>query len=167
MDTPARKVPRMHLSSTAYADGATIPARYATTRVEGGLGISVPLAWSDEPADTRSYVIEMIDHHPVAHGWVHWLVMDIAADVHAIDENASATSAMPVGALELPNTGGRAGYGGPQPPVGSGVHDYEITISALDIAHPGVRADGTLADVRAAMYGHVMAQAVLVGRFGR
>jgi Raf kinase inhibitor-like YbhB/YbcL family protein len=157
----------MYLKSTAYADGAPIPARYATTKVEGGHGTSVPLVWGDEPDGTRSFVVEMIDHHPVAHGWVHWLIVGLPSGVHEIAEDASGTSAMPVGALELPNTGGRAGYGGPQPPVGSGVHDYEITLSALDVARLPVRADGTLADVRAAMYGHVMEQAVLVGRFGR
>jgi len=157
----------MHLTSTAYVDGATIPARYATTKVEGGRGASIPLEWQDAPEATASFVIEMLDHHPVAHGWVHWLIANVPADVHAIGEDASGTSAMPPGALELPNTGGRAGYGGPQPPVGSGVHDYEITLSALDVARLPVRADATLDDVRAAMYGHVMEQAVLVGRFGR
>jgi len=157
----------MYLSSTSYADGAKIPARHATTKVDGGHGISIPIEWGDEPDGTRSFAVEMIDHHPVAHGWVHWLVVDVPGSAHGIDDGASGTPAMPAGALELVNTGGRVGYGGPQPPVGSGDHDYEITVSALDVARLPVPAAGTLADVRAAMYGHVMAQAVLVGRFGR
>jgi Raf kinase inhibitor-like YbhB/YbcL family protein len=157
----------MHVSSSAYADGTTMPARFATQQVEGGTGVSVPLEWGNEPPGTLSYVVEMIDHHPVAHDWLHWLVVDIPAGAHTIDEGASGTPAMPAGALELANRGGRIGYGGPQPPIGSGIHDYEITVRALDIPRLGVHSDATLEDVRQAMRRHVLGQASLVGRFGR
>ncbi len=157
----------MYVVSSAYEDGAVMPARFATRQVEGGIGASVPLEWGDEPPGTRSYVIEMIDHHPVAHEWLHWLVVDIPAKAHGVDEGASGTPAMPAGALELVNRGGRIGYGGPQPPVGSGLHDYETTVRALDVPRLGVRADATLEDVREAMRGHVLASAAVTGLFGR
>lgn len=157
----------MYVVSDAYRNGAAMPARFATRQVEGGTGASVPIAWGDAPTGTHSFVVEMIDHHPVAHDWLHWLVVDIPVKAHSIDEGASGTPAMPAGALELLNTGGRAGYGGPQPPVGSGVHDYQIAILALDLSRLGVRADATLEDVRQAMRGHVLASASVVGLFGR
>jgi Raf kinase inhibitor-like YbhB/YbcL family protein len=157
----------MFVESPAYTDGSTMPARFATINVAGGRGASVPLAWGDEPAGTKSFLLEMIDHHPVARGWVHWLVADIPGTVHGLDEGASGTSAMPSSALELPNTGGRIGYGGMQPPVGSGVHDYEIAVLALDVDELGVNRGASLDEVRAFAEGHVLASARIVGRFGR
>ncbi len=157
----------MYLESSAYRNGTTMPARFATVQVAGGAGHSVPLAWGDAPLGTRSFVIAMIDHHPIAHEWLHWLVVDVPASASEIPEGASGTAAMPAGARELPNRAGRIGYGGPQPPVGSGVHDYEVTISAVDVPALDVGADGTLEDVTAAMRGHVLASASMVGLFGR
>lgn len=157
----------MYVESPAYTDLSKMPARFATIQVGGGRGVSVPLEWGDEPAGTRSFLIEMVDHHPVARGWVHWLVADVPGSVHAIGEGASGTPAMPQGALELPNTGGRIGYGGMQPPIGSGVHDYEITVLALDVEHLGVNPGASLAEANAFAEGHVLDSAGMVGRFGR
>lgn len=157
----------MYLESSAYRDGATMPARFATRQVAGGMGSSMPLSWGDEPAATRSFAIAIIDHHPVAHEWLHWLVVDVPAAEHGIVEGASGTAAMPTGSLELPNTSGRTGYGGAQPPVGSGVHDYEATVFALDIPRLGVGPDATLPEALDAMEGHVLALAHLTGMFGR
>lgn len=157
----------MYVESPAYADHSAMPARFATRHVDGGTGTSVPLAWGDEPAGTASYIIEMIDHHPVAHDWVHWLVVDIPASAHAVDEGASGTPAMPAGAMELLNTGGRSGYGGMQPPVGSGAHDYEITVHALDIKRLGLGPEASPEEVRRAIAGHVLGSSRIVGRFER
>jgi phosphatidylethanolamine-binding protein (PEBP) family uncharacterized protein len=51
--------------------------------------------------------------------------------------------------------------------VGSGAHDYEVTVYAVDVAHLGVGPDSTLDHVRSAMAGHVLARASMVGLFGR
>jgi len=157
----------MRLESPAYRDGDMMPARFATVHVAGGEGLSVPLSWSEEPPGTRSFALAMIDHHPVAHGWVHWLVVDIPAGVHSLGEGASKGAGMPAGAVELTGTGDRVGYSGPQPPVGSGVHDYVITLFALDVARIGERDGATWEDLREAMKGHVLDSASLLGRFGR
>ena len=47
---------------------------------------------------------------------------------------------MPAGSLEVENTFGDAGYGGPQPPRGTGAHDYRITVHALGVPTVGVDA---------------------------
>jgi Raf kinase inhibitor-like YbhB/YbcL family protein len=157
----------MDLESPAYRDRGTMPARLATTQVPGGRNLSVPLEWRGDPDRTRSFVLAMIDHHPVAHDWVHWLVVDVPRDVHQLPEGASLRASMPPGALELPNASGRHGYGGPQPPVGSGAHDYVLTLYALDVPRAGVGPDATWDDVEQAMRGHVLDSAILLGRFGR
>ena len=157
----------MELSSTAYRDGETMPARFATVNVTGGTGVSVPLAWRDAPPATRSFVLALIDIHPVARGWVHWLVTDLPSDASALGEGASLTGELPQGAIEHANTGGRRGYGGPQPPVGSGVHDYVAHLYALDVPGLGLGPETSWGDVQTAISGHVLATATLVGRFGR
>jgi Raf kinase inhibitor-like YbhB/YbcL family protein len=153
----------MQLTSPAYGDGGIMPVRFATPRVAGGTGSSVPLAWNDVPAGSRSLVLALIDTHPVAHGWVHWLVVDIPAEVADIAEGAPFRPP----AVELTTSWGTRGYGGPQPPVGSGVHDYVMDLFALDVAHLEVGEGAEWEDVRAAMEGHVLGRATLTGRFGR
>lgn len=165
--SPPRKATAMNLTSPAYRDGETMPARFATVNVTGGEGLSVPLEWDDVPPGTLSFALALIDIHPVARGWIHWLVTDIPADTSGLPEGASRTLAMPSGSLELPNTSGPAGYGGPQPPVGSGVHDYVANLFALDVERLGESRDASWEDVRAATSGHVLGTATLVGRFGR
>ena len=157
----------MELTSPAYSDGATMPARFATVNVAGGVGLSLPLEWTKVPPAARSLVVALIDIHPVAHGWVHWLVTDIPADSTSLPEGASLSAAMPAGAVEHPNSAGRPGYGGPQPPVGSGIHDYVAHLYALDVSRIDVSADAGWERVSAAMSGHVLDTTTLVGRFGR
>lgn len=156
----------MKVTSTAYADGATMDAMFATRQVAGGHNVSVPLEWSGAPAGTRSFVIAMIDTHPVARGWVHWLVVDVPAGTSELPEGASGAS-MPPGSLELAGTSGTSGYSGPQPPPGSGVHDYVTTVYALDVPDLGLSPGARWPDVQSAMGGHVLASASVTGRFGR
>ncbi len=157
----------MKLTSPAYLDGETIPARFATVNVVGGSGVSVPLSWDDPPPATRSFVLALIDTHPVARGWVHWLVTDLLPETRSLPEGASRPFGIPFPALEMPNTGGKRGYGGMQPPVGSGVHDYVANLYALDVPRLDAPHDASWDEVRVAMSGHVLENVALVGRFGR
>ena len=157
----------MRLESPEYRDGETIPVRFAALGVTGGTGVSAPFEWYDAPPATRSFVLALIDIHPVARGWVHWLVTDVPARTSGLVEGASLTAEVPCGAVEHPNSGGRLGYGGPQPPVGSGVHDYVANLYALDVPQVASGANDEWDGVQAAMAGHVLAHATLVGRFGR
>lgn len=59
------------------------------------------------------------------------------------------------------------GYGGPQPPAGSGQHPYEATIYALDVTSLGLPARTSLADFERALAGHVLAEATYTGVLGR
>ena len=89
----------MELTSTSYAAGQAIPARNATHGVPGGQAVSVQLSWSGAPVGTRSFVVAMVDRHPIAHDWVHWLVVDVPSGVSSLGEGVSCTAAMPAGAM--------------------------------------------------------------------
>jgi Raf kinase inhibitor-like YbhB/YbcL family protein len=112
--------PTMQISSSAFQDGGKIPLKYVMPGA-GGQNVSVPLSWTGAPAETESFALAMVDPHPVARNWVHWLVIDIPKNSTSLPEGASGKS-MPQGAAELQNSYGKMGYGGPQPPPGSGDH---------------------------------------------
>lgn len=46
----------LSVTSAAFSPNAAIPARYCRSGFPGGLNISLPLAWSGAPAETRSFV---------------------------------------------------------------------------------------------------------------
>lgn len=120
----------MKISSSSFRDGGTIAPKHATRAIPGGENISPQIRITDVPAGTASLAVALIDRLPMARNWVHWLVVNIPPARGDIAEGASLKS-MPAGALELMNTFGQKGYGGPQPPRGSGVHPYELCVYAL------------------------------------
>ena len=156
---------KMKLTSTAFTDGGKIPVPYVMPGA-GGQNISLPLAWTDAPAGVKSFALSMVDPHPVARNWVHWLVVNIPPDVHSLAEGASGRK-MPPGAQELQNSFGDPGYGGPQPPRGSGDHPYVVTIYALSVPRLDLGRGTTLAAFQKALEGKVLASASLTGYFGR
>ncbi|HZL07043.1 MAG TPA: YbhB/YbcL family Raf kinase inhibitor-like protein, partial [Coriobacteriia bacterium] len=59
------------------------------------------------------------------------------------------------------------GYGGPQPPAGSGDHTYSIAVYAVDVASLDIEDKPAAADLRRALDGHVLASGTLDGVVGR
>ncbi len=153
----------MQLTSSAFQDGGKIPARYAMPGA-GGRNVSIPLGWTGAPKGTRSFALSIVDHHPVARRWVHWLVIDIPAGAGSLGEGASGR-AMPAGAVELRNSFGSAGYGGPQPPGGSGSHPYVITVYALNTDRLSLGTNTGLSTFLGAIDGKVLAKATLTGYY--
>lgn len=162
---PSYGDPAMKLSSTAFTDGGKIPVPNVMPGA-GGQNTSLPLAWADAPADAKSFALSMVDPHPVARNWVHWLVVNIPGDVHSLAEGASGKK-MPSGAVELNNSFGAPGYGGPQPPPGTGDHPYVVTIYALNVPKLNLGPKTSLAAFQQALEGKVLASASLTGYFGR
>lgn len=154
------------VTSAAFADGETIPAKYCLEGVSGGQNVSIPLAWTGAPDGTLSFVVSMIDIHPVANDWVHWIVIDLPATTTGLPEGASG-SAIPDAADELVNSFGEDRYGGPAPSPGSGEHEYVVTVYALDVATVTMPEQPSAADIASAVEGHVLASASLTGVFGR
>jgi Raf kinase inhibitor-like YbhB/YbcL family protein len=155
------------LDSPEFAQGGAILARHAMRAVPGGENVSIGYSWSVAPAGTRSFALALVDRSPVAHDWVHWLVVDIPATATGLPEGASRTSAMPSGSRELTSGYGSIGYGGPQPPPGTGRHPYEATLYALDTTTLGLPPATTLAQFEQAARPHTLATAQLTGYFGR
>jgi Raf kinase inhibitor-like YbhB/YbcL family protein len=155
----------MEITSSAFADKGKIPLKYVMPGA-GGKNISLPLSWSDVPAGTKSLALAIVDPHPVANNWVHWLVINIPLGTKGLAEGASR-SAMPAGAVELKNSFGEIGYGGPQPPKGSGDHPYVVTLYALNEAHLESPAQTSLAAFKKALEGKILATSTTTGMFGR
>ena len=78
----------MEITSTAFKDGGKIPIQYVMPGA-GGKNISVPLSWKNVPPGTKSFALSMVDPHPVAQNWVHWLVINIPANATSLEEGAS------------------------------------------------------------------------------
>ncbi|MFI5331665.1 MAG: YbhB/YbcL family Raf kinase inhibitor-like protein [Desulfobaccales bacterium] len=155
----------MQLTSSAFTDGGKIPQQYVMPGA-GGRNLSLPLAWSGAPAGAKSFAMTIIDPHPVAHNWVHWLVMDIPGGVTSLPEGASGKK-MPLGAVELKNSWGELSYGGPQPPKGSGDHPYVVTLYALSVPKLDLKPSAGWADLKQALEGKILGTATITGYYGR
>jgi hypothetical protein len=151
----------LSLHSPAFGAGQSIPRQYTCE----GEDRSPPLAWSGVPSGTKSLALIVDDPDapdPAAPRmtWVHWVVYNIPPETNALVEGASS-AALPAGALEARNDFGRRRYGGPCPPIGR--HRYFHKLYALDMVIAASVADK--AELEAAMRGHVLAQAELIGTY--
>ena len=154
------KAMSLKLTSSSFADNGEIPTRYTCE----GQDVSPPLAWSGVPANTRSLALIVDDPDapdPAAPKltWVHWLLYDIPASATGMPEGARD---LPPGTREGRNDWQRTGYGGPCPPVGR--HRYFHKLYALDVLLPDLGKPDK-ARLEAAMKGHVIAQAELIGTY--
>ena len=159
---PGARAESFSLSSAAFAPGAAMPSKYTCE----GEGISPPLAWRGLPSATRSLVL--IEDDPDAPDpaaprttWVHWLLYDLPPVSQGLPENAGR-AALPAGTREGSNSWNRAGYGAPCPPIGR--HRYFHKLYALDIVLGDLHSPDKRA-LEAAMHGHVLAHAELVGTY--
>lgn len=155
----------MEISSSAFKDGERIPIQYVMLGA-GGKNISIPLIWKNIPEGTKSFALSIVDPHPVAQSWVHWLVINIPAQVSSIEEGASKKK-MPKGSVELQNSWREIGYGGPQPPKGTGDHPYVVTLYALNAEKLDLGANTSLSAFRKAIEGKVISSASTTGKYGR
>lgn len=137
------------LKTDAFTDGSDIPVKYANTVVTGGENVSVPLSWTGAPTSTKSFALVCVDRNPMADNWIHWLIINIPASTTSIPEGASTTDRMPAGSVELKNTFGNNKYQGPQPPSGTGPHEYEFILYALNAEHIDAPQEPTFGEFEA------------------
>ena len=150
----------MRIASTAFRDKGSIPSVYTCE----GKDLSPPLAWADLPAGTKSLVLIVDDPDapdPAAPKmtWVHWVLYNLPAADGGLPEGVKA---LPAGTKEGVNDWKRTGYGGPCPPIGR--HRYFHKLYALDTVLPDLDQP-TKPQLEAAMKGHILAQAELVGTY--
>ncbi len=141
---------KIKVASSAFKNNESMPAKYAFAdpSIPGSENKSPPLAWKVSKKTAKkikSFAVTIIDLHPIAQKWVHLAAVNIPADTRAIEEGAfSGFANLPDGTLQLMNSFGALGYGGPFPPEGSGDHIYEITVYGLKQADIGLSADDAL-----------------------
>jgi Raf kinase inhibitor-like YbhB/YbcL family protein len=149
------------LSCPAFKEGEAIPRRHTCE----GEDLSPTLHWTVPPAATRSFVIIVEDPDAPAGTWVHWVIYNLPLDLRGLTEGVPAKYHLPHGAMQGLNDFKRIGYGGPCPPPGK-PHRYYFKLYALD-ALLNLKPRATKQQVSEACKGHVLAEAQLMGRFGR
>ncbi len=156
----------MKLFCPVLLSGKYFPTKCARRGVKSGQNVSPPLEWTEVPPGTKSFALSIIDRHPRANNWVHWFVLNIPGTLRGINERASGIrEAMPPGALEIRNSFGDIGYGGPQPPRWSGAHEYECTVYALSEEEVPLGPFSTLEECLAKIKPHILATATASGTF--
>jgi Raf kinase inhibitor-like YbhB/YbcL family protein len=156
----------MKLFCPALLNGRYFPTKYANRGVRGGQNISPPLIWTDVPAGVQSFAVSVIDHHPIAHDWVHWFIVNLPLVMRELPENVSTHKTdLPDGCVELRNSFGAQGWGGPEPPRGSGAHPYECTVYALSVEDAELGPFATLQDAMKAITPRLITSASVTGYF--
>jgi len=151
----------LELKCSAFVQNGEIPTRYTCD----GEDTAPPLAWSGAPAGTKSFALivddpDAPDPQAPKRTYVHWVVFNLPPEASGVGEGAALTG----DAREGKNDWGKNRYGGPCPPIGK--HRYFFKLYALDTTVPD-RSSTTKADLEAAMRGHVLAHAELVGLYQR
>ncbi|EHC18516.1 YbhB/YbcL family Raf kinase inhibitor-like protein [Fischerella thermalis] len=150
----------MHLHSPAFLTGNSIPSQYTCD----GDNLSPPLSWDSPPNGTVSFALIMEDPDAPKETFTHWVVYNLPAHIKHLPEGVVNHATLPGGGVQGKNDFGQLGFGGPCPP--SGTHRYFFKLYALDQIldlPPGA----SKADVIAAMEGHVLEAAELMGRYAR
>jgi hypothetical protein len=157
----------MQLSSPAFANGGRLALAQVNNRC-GGSNRSPVLEWTGAPPGAHSYALTLFDPDAGGgRGFWHWLVFGIPASATALPEGAGGGTGLPQGAMQVVNDFGEAAYGGACPPPGSGVHHYEFTLYALDIATVPSGELMKSGDLVAYLKAHALAAAQLVGIYSR
>jgi Raf kinase inhibitor-like YbhB/YbcL family protein len=149
------------ISSPSFSPGADIPKKHTCDAAD----VSPQLTWSGAPAGTRSFALIADDPDAPVGTWTHWLLYDLPATATGLPENVNKVDEPPAGGRQGRNDFRKIGYGGPCPPPGK-PHRYFFKLYALDRPLE-LKAGASKKEVEQAMKGHVLAQAELVGKYGR
>jgi Raf kinase inhibitor-like YbhB/YbcL family protein len=119
------------LMSPAFDNGRLIPSRHSCS----GEDVSPPFEWHDAPKGTQSLALICDDVDAPGGVFHHWAVCDIPATWERLAEALPRAEAAPGGLRQAVNDFRRAGYAGPCPPKGHGIHHYHFRMIALDVKH--------------------------------
>jgi Raf kinase inhibitor-like YbhB/YbcL family protein len=148
----------MKLNSRAFVQGRTIPSKYTCD----GKDVSPPLAWTETPPATKSLALIVDDPDAPMGTWVHWVVYHLPPTTRQLPEGLPIDERLPDGTNQGKTDFGRTGYGGPCPP--SGTHRYFFRLFALD-TELSLPPASTAKQLKAAMRGHILAEAELMGTY--
>ena len=144
----------LRISSPAFDGHGRIPKKHPGD----GEDVSPPLKWSGVPDGTKSFAIVVHDPDaPLVDGFTHWVAYGIPGDATGVPEGADQL-------VQGTNSMGNAGYNGPAPPPGHGVHHYYVWVYALDddlALDPGLDRRALIDKIE----DHVIEQARLIGTY--
>lgn len=143
----------MNISTPTFEHEAVIPAKFTCE----GDGINPLLELHDVPREAKSLALIMDDPDSPTGTWVHWTMWNIDPATIEIAEGE-----VPHGAVQGQTSFGVPGYGGPCP--GKGSHRYFFKLYALDTLLD-IPITSDKAALEAAMQGHVIGQAELMGTY--
>jgi Raf kinase inhibitor-like YbhB/YbcL family protein len=158
---PEDAVTGLQISSPAFANGEQIPVNYTCD----GEDISPALEWGGVPENAHSLVLIVDDPDAPTGTWLHWLIYDIPGNVDGLPEGAASNPAIARIGSQGQNDFSKTDYGGPCPPGGP-AHHYYFRLYALDELL-NLPPESTRSDVEAAMKTHILAEAQLMGVYGR
>jgi Raf kinase inhibitor-like YbhB/YbcL family protein len=147
-------VMEMSLTSPAFNAGDPIPIEYSCD----GEDDSPDLDWFGIPKNTQSLALIMDDPDAPVGTWIHWVLFNLPADMPGLQKGITGVG------VDGSNSWDKTGYGGPCPP--GGTHRYFFKLYALDITLD-LSEGATKADLLAAMEGHILGQAELMGTYTR
>jgi Raf kinase inhibitor-like YbhB/YbcL family protein len=157
------------VSSSSFSDGGMLAKKNAADdpmRMCGGENLSPGLAWSNAPAKTRSFVVFMLDPDGLlGQGVSHWVGYGISADVKGFTEGELGKESKRF--IGGKGTRDNALYIGPCPPVGDAPHHYVFTVVATDLEPTALKPGMTRDEVYAAVKGHTLGGASIVGKYAR
>ncbi|OYV02305.1 MAG: kinase inhibitor [Burkholderiales bacterium PBB5] len=152
------QAPAFSLSSPDLAGGTIAAAYIANGFGCSGGNTSPALVWSNPPAGTQSFALQVFDPDaPTGSGFWHWAVYNIPASAVGLARGAgNSPTTLPAPAIGGSNdfqdtgvTGANGNYGGPCPPAGDAAHRYVFTLYALAVpdlhAAAGIPRTGTTA----------------------
>ncbi len=142
------------ITSTAFSEGKEIPKRFTCD----GENVSPPLAWTGAPAGTKAFALILDDPDAPSGLFTHWIVLNLPASDHSLPEGVKPA------ANQGTNDFGKPGYGGPCPPRGT--HRYFFHLYALKGELSGLKSPNRK-QIDAALKGHVIAEARLMGTYQR
>ena len=170
----APPAPAMTLTVAGFPDGADIPVKFtqAAPGVATGEGLSPAISWTNPPAGTQSFFLNMHDEdvarNKTTDDQAHWVVWNIPATATGLPEGVPKGPKLGNGAFQISATGQM--YRGPGAGANGPKHHYMFELYALDTmvdVQPAADAFETRANVMKTIQGHVLAKAVYGGLFRR
>lgn len=152
------------LTSPNFKDGDVLKSDHIFNGFGcSGKNIAPILLWDNAPIETKYFALTVYDPDaPTGSGWWHWLVVNIGKEAKSFD-----ATKLPIGSIITQNDYGQTAYGGPCPPVGDKSHRYIFTLYALkdkvSVDNPHVPA----AQIGYQINQLKIAQAQIVGYYGR
>ena len=166
--------PPMTLTIPGFPDGGQIPVKFsqAAPGAAPGEGTSPAMSWSNVPAGTQSFLLNMRDmdvaRNKTTDDQAHWVVWNIPATATGLPEGVAKGAQLPDGSYQISATG--QVYRGPGAAATGPLHHYMFELYALDTkldVQPTADAFETRANVMKAVQGHVLGKAVYGGLFKR